>query len=88
MTKSINVDVSPRRTLGRYAYVAAGRRVLGEGQFMAEGVLPRVGTVGSKGFLSARIELDGPEFARELPLRAARVLPSALATVKLTCAQW
>ena len=43
----------------------------GEGQFITQGKLPVAATVGSKGFLAVRIELDDEEFASELPLGGA-----------------
>jgi multidrug resistance efflux pump len=43
----------------------------GEGQFITQGKLPVMGTVGSKGFLAVRIILDDEEFAKELPLGGA-----------------
>jgi multidrug resistance efflux pump len=43
----------------------------GEGQFVASRQLPVVATVGSKGFLAVRINLDDEELARKLPLGAA-----------------
>jgi multidrug resistance efflux pump len=42
----------------------------GEGQFAASGIMPVVATVGSKGFLVARIRLDDEELAKKLPLGA------------------
>jgi len=43
----------------------------GEGQLTSEGVIPVAATLGSKGFLAVRINLEDKAFARELPLGGA-----------------
>jgi multidrug resistance efflux pump len=43
----------------------------GEGQFITQGKVPVMATVGSKGFLAVRIILDDDDIARELPLGGA-----------------
>ena len=43
----------------------------GEGQLLTSGVVPVVASMGSKGFLAVRINLDDEEFARQVPLGAA-----------------
>ena len=43
----------------------------GEGQLLTSGVLPSAVSIGAKGFLAVRIDLDDAAFARELPLGGA-----------------
>jgi len=50
--------------------VEAVVKYTGEGQFAATGILPVVATIGSKGFLVARIRLDDEDLAKKLPLGA------------------
>ena len=43
----------------------------GEGQFVPSGTLPEASSVGSKGYLVVRIQLDDTDVAKTLPLGAA-----------------
>ena len=68
-----SVEIAFRRMPGT---IATGKvmtvvNYTGEGQFAATGILPVVATVGSKGFLVVRIQLDDEDLAKKLPLGAA-----------------
>jgi len=66
------VEIAFRRKPGM---IASGKvdsviNYTGEGQFVAGQKVPVVATVGSKGFLAVRINLDDQELAKQLPLGA------------------
>ena len=68
-----SVEIAFRRTPGQ---IATGKvntvvKYTGEGVFVTSGQLPVVATVGSKGFLAVRIQLDDEELAKTLPLGAS-----------------
>ena len=67
-----SVEIAFRRMPGTIATgkVEAVVKYTGEGQFAASGILPVIATIGSKGFLVARIRLDDEELAKRLPLGA------------------
>jgi multidrug resistance efflux pump len=67
-----SVEIAFRRMPGTIAMgkVEAVVKYTGEGQFAATGILPVVATIGSKGFLVARIRLDDEDLAKKLPLGA------------------
>jgi len=67
-----NVEIAFRRKPGTIVTgkIEAVVKYTGEGQFAATGILPVIATIGSKGFLVARIRLDDEELAKALPLGA------------------
>jgi multidrug resistance efflux pump len=68
-----SVEIAFKSFPGRLALgkVDAILEYTGEGQLLTSGVVPSAATIGSKGFLAVRINLDDEEFARQVPLGAA-----------------
>lgn len=73
VTEGNTVEIAFKRRPGQIATGKVERviKYTGEGQLVASSKLPSAASIGSKGYLVARIRLDDEQLARELPLGAA-----------------